>query len=472
MRKHYLFGIGRLCDAVLADKTIALDEVSGLFDNEKAGLEKYGIRIQKPEYYSDTEVFITLHKRYHLEALKQLLNLGYLQITIVHQTEQGYERRHYDFSAYHCGQSRDCLIVLYLQHRSYSGISALMYMLEHRYVMLPEGFRVAVLEGNTDETAYYYYAAKADYFITERDRLAVYGKLVQLWHGFPLKALGHMMKSFKTEENRTTNLWQRYDHIASYGQIYTDFMCACYGTHFGQYWVTGMPRNDLLFMTDGKQNLQEILPDSAGKKIIFYMPTFRELEHKKSSWIQVDGDADGYLFYWEDFNIDRLDQFCKEHNLYFVFKLHPSDASKVKTWCVSSDYIGILTDGMLMNKCMYEYLNAADVLITDYSSVYFDYLLLDRPIVFTDRDVNSYAAHRGVILEPLEFWRPGAVVHTMDLLIQELEKALDNQNYYGEERKRLMPLVHRYQDGQSTKRLFEMIETDWKSMQQNERGDR
>ncbi|MDE6052605.1 MAG: CDP-glycerol glycerophosphotransferase family protein, partial [Lachnospiraceae bacterium] len=102
----------------------------------------------------------------------------------------------------------------------------------------------------------------------------------------------------------------------------------------------------------------------------------------------------------------------------------------------------------------------------------FDYLLLDRPIVFTDRDVNSYAAHRGVILEPLEFWRPGAVVHTMDLLIQELEKALDNQNYYGEERKRLMPLVHRYQDGQSTKRLFEMIETDWKSMQQNERGDR
>ncbi len=467
---RYLFGIAQFCDEVLSNGIVPLEEIDGLFDNDalKAGREKYGMYIQKPQYYDDTEVIITMPSYYHLGALRQLINLGYSEITIIHENAGEYEKRHYDFSPYYCRKETDCLIVLYLQHKSYSGISAIAYMLEKKYVTLPAGFCVVTLEDKQDKAAYYYYAAMADYFITERDGQTVYGKLIQLWHGFPLKALGHMMKSFHTEENRTTNLWQRYDYIASYGQIYTNFMCACYGTHFGQYWMTGMPRNDLLFMSDGKQNLKEILPNSTDKKVILYMPTFREIEYKNASRMEVDGDTNGYLFYWEDFSVDRLVEFCKGNNLYFVFKLHPSDASKVKSWCASSDNIGILTDEMLTDKCMYEYLNAADILITDYSSVYFDYLLLDRPIVFTDKDVNSYAARRGLILEPLEFWRPGAVVHTMDMLEREIVNAAGGRDYYQEKRKCLMPLVHRYQDGNSTKRLFEAIIEDAKSTQGDE----
>lgn len=469
--KRYLFGIGGFCDRALADGTVSIGTIDGLFDNNisKTGMVKYGMCIQKPRYLDDTEVVITMPAPYHPEVLRQLLCMGYSRITVIYERDGGYGTRQYDFSPYHDREKTDCLIVLYLQHRSYSGISAIEYMLRNGYVTLPAGFRVVMVEGRQDETRYYYYAAMADYVITERGALDVYGKTIQLWHGFPLKAMGHMMKDFHTEGNKTSNLWQQYDHIASYGQMYTDFMCACYGTHTGQYWVTGMPRNDLLFMADGKKNLQEIVPDSADRKIVFYMPTFRELI--KASRTQVDGDTEGYLFYWEDFDVRQLEGFCRKNNLYFVFKLHPSDASRVKTWCVSSEYIGILTDEMLVDQCMYEYLNAADLLITDYSSVYFDYLLLDRPIVFTDKDVDSYAAHRGLMLEPLEFWRPGAAVHTMDMLEQEVLNALNGKDAYGERRKCLLPLVHSYQDGDSTRRLLEAVIEDARNAQGGEKGN-
>lgn len=462
---QYLFGIAWFCDKVLTGGIISLDKIDGLFDNDaaKEGREIYGMYIERPRFYENTKVIITMPSQHHLGALRQLLGLGYSRIEIIHEKNGEYEAGDYDFSPY-CDRSRaDCLIVLYLQHRSYSNISAIEYMLGNQYVTLPPGVQVITMDGKQDETEYYYDAAMADYFITERDGLAAYGKLIQLWHGFPLKALGHMMKSFHSEGNRTTNLWQRYDQIASYGQIYTNFMCACYGTPLSQYWVTGMPRNDLLFRADGKKNLQKRLPDSAGRKVVLYMPTFREIEHQNKKRIQVDGDADGYIFYWKDFDISRLERFCMRNNVYFVFKLHPSDASKVKTWYADSEYIGILTDEMLAEQCMYEYLNAADILLTDYSSVYFDYLLLDRPIVFTDKDMDSYAAQRGVILEPLDFWRPGAVVRTIDEIESEIVNAVSGKDRYQEKRRCLLPLIHRYQDGDSTKRLIEAVIEDAKS---------
>lgn len=55
----------------------------------------------------------------------------------------------------------------------------------------------------------------------------------------------------------------------------------------------------------------------------------------------------------------------------------------------------------------YNILNAVDILITDYSSIYFDFLLLDRPIIFTPIDYEEYKHNRGFLLEPFDFWAPG-----------------------------------------------------------------
>ena len=459
----YLLGVTQLCGMAVEAGVVELQEVDGLFDNDplKIGTEKYGMKIERPRFIPDVEVTITLKEQFHLEVIRQLLKLGYRKLSIIFRKSEGFEKKYYNFEQYDYPPNDKCMVVLYLENRSYSGICAIDYMIHNRLVKMPSDLYIVLYADQNDQMARCFYAAMADYLVTERTELKGYGKSIQLWHGFPFKAMEHMVSDFVSTNRRVSNFWYSYDFIASYGKMYTNFMSACYGTLASQYVMTGMPRNDLLFVTDGKRNLCELLPDSEGKKIIFYMPTFRKIEAEIAFYARTDGNTDGYLFYWQDFSVDILEKFCERNNIYFVFKLHPSDASKVRTWYVQSRYIGVITDEDLSDKCTYEYLNAADLLISDYSSVYFDYLLLDRPILFTDKDIDDYAANRGIMLEPLDLWRPGAVVHTMNDLMSEIKEALDGRDLYRAARARTRSLVHHYVDGRSTQRLLDFIAEDW-----------
>ena len=459
----YLLGVTQFCRTAVEAGAVRLEEVDGLFDNDplKIGTVEYGMKIESPQYIPDVEVVITLREKFHLEVIRQLLKLGYRKLSIIFSTPEGFEKKDYNFENYDYPPDDKCMVVLCLQNRSYSGICAIDYMIQNRLVEKPSDLYIVTYVDRNSQNDQYFYEAMSDYSITERTELEGYGKSIQLWHGFPFKAMEHMVSDYVSTDRRVSNFWYSYDYIASYGKMYTNFMSACYGTLASQYVVTGMPRNDLLFVTDGKRNLCELLPDSEGKKIVFYMPTFRKVEAEIAFYARTDGNTDGYLFYWPDFSVEVLEKFCERNNIYFVFKLHPSDASKVRTWHVQSRHIGVITDEDLSDKCIYEYLNAADLLISDYSSVYFDYLLLDRPILFTDKDIDDYAANRGIMLEPLELWRPGAVVHTMDDLMSEIKEALDGRDLYKAARARTRALVHHYVDGHSTQRLLDFITEDW-----------
>lgn len=461
--RTYLFGISSFAKK-LADSGCLNDcRIEGLFDNnpEKWGQEKFGVKIEKPYYSSEIEIIITVGASYHLEIIAQLLELGYYRFSFFEKkAERVYEKRIYDYSQMNYCDDKNNLVLLYLEHRSYSGICALEYMCKNRLINT-YAYRIKLFNNDRNDSDYYYDLIAAKYIITERswsNYPAVKAKIIQLWHGFPLKTMGHMLSKYDvTKYGDPNEFWQKMDYILSYGLNYTTFMSACYGTLLKQYRVTGMPRNDLLFLTDGKGNLERKIPASCGKKIVMYMPTFRAIE---DGGITVNGDDEGYLFYWKDFDAEKIEKFCRENNIFFLFKLHPSDASKVSRLRIESENIGILTDDMLDDKCMYEFLNAADVLVTDYSSVYFDYLLLNRPIVFTDNDSASYAENRGFMLEPLEFWRPGPVVHTFERFLGEIKKALDGQDEYEQARETLMPFVHQYRDAGSTQRLFDLMKTE------------
>lgn len=63
-------------------------------------------------------------------------------------------------------------------------------------------------------------------------------------------------------------------------------------------------------------------------------------------------------------------------------------------------------------------------------------------------------------MEPIDFWRPGAVVHTMDKIFKEIDKVLDGKDEYRQKREELMPFVHRYTDGGSTQRLFDLMKRE------------
>lgn len=283
---------------------------------------------------------------------------------------------------------------------------------------------------------------------------------IELWHGFPLKGMATMDINETISSEAIYKHWSNMDLIMSYSPFYNTLINSCFGGRISQYRVTGMPRNDALFDSGSRSRLLKLFPSIQNKKTACFLPTFRHSVHtpdKKEGEKSFDN-----VFGFKQFDDQEFRGFLNDHNLALVIKLHPFEeklyAHKIKDWAASGIYL--LTNGMLANAGydLYEVLGAADMLMTDYSSVYFDYLLLDRPIVFVPVDLDTYAQSRGLLLSPYDLWTPGPKALSQTQLQAVIKQALDNPEWYGEERERIARIAHAYRDNQSAERVWRQID--------------
>lgn len=458
-KKVYLFGASEYCDNVISSEVLSNSNIVGIFDNDefKWGKEKAGIDIIQPQYIADdVDIMITMSSKYHMEAINQLIKLGYYRFYIVKKIENQYKLVLYDYNKYKNQKGR-IKIILYIENNSFSNVQAINYFLM-KYSKDKNLFDVFVMQSNLKESDMYFYLLNCDVVVTDTrwNYFSMKGNkplVIQLWHGFPIKTMANMSRSEDIEEKeKNIALWSNYNIIASYGTNYTTFISACYGNIVEQFEVTGMPRNDLLLLSNGRTNLAELFPFSINKTIIFYMPTFRQTKNGAKN-----GEKSGYIFNWDEFEFDNFEEYCRRKNIFFIIKIHPADYDYLHKIIGISEYITILVDDMFGDKCLYEYLNAADILITDYSSVYYDYLLLNRPIIFADKDSQEYEKDRGFLLAPVNFWRPGAVVRTMQECMDEIDSILTGKDKYKVQRNLITSLVHEYRDANSSQRVIDKI---------------
>ena len=105
-----------------------------------------------------------------------------------------------------------------------------------------------------------------------------------------------------------------------------------------------------------------------------------------SFYIEVKRHGDPNEFGFENFNSENFNKFLEENNLFLVYKLHPNEESHLNEYkdLINSKFSFHLNNQVLLenNFDFYEVLNCADILITDYSEIFIDYLLLNRPIIF------------------------------------------------------------------------------------------
>ncbi|MCD6189691.1 MAG: CDP-glycerol glycerophosphotransferase family protein, partial [Thermococcus sp.] len=172
------------------------------------------------------------------------------------------------------------------------------------------------------------------------------------------------------------------------------------------------------------------------------------------------------VFRMKEFDTLRFIEFLRKNRFHFVFKLHPNEE---ELYSREPEFLKILSDNQdvfswiktetLNNHEMdlYEVLNGADLLLTDYSSVYFDFLLTDKPILFLPVDIDEYRKKRGFLLEPYDFWTPGPKVYEQYDLEKEILKLLSEEDYYQCEREVIKNLVHTYRDGRSSERIWRFI---------------
>ena len=106
---------------------------------------------------------------------------------------------------------------------------------------------------------------------------------------------------------------------------------------------------------------------------------------------------------------------------------------------------------------LYQYIMLADLLITDYSSVATDFLLLDRPMIFTLDDFEDFKKSRGLCFDDAKQYLPGYHVYDETELKQAIYEASNGDDRYEEKRKEALSLMHQHLDGQSSQRILDLV---------------
>ena len=234
-------------------------------------------------------------------------------------------------------------------------------------------------------------------------------------------------------------------------------MVACTSSNPFMHAITGIPRNDYLFDSKGISNLEKITKKKLkNKKIILFTPTFRVGYSKKQGSKNFNN-----IFGFTNFDNKSFNNFLIKNNIFFIFKLHPNEEPYLSNYknLIDSENSFQLNNDLLTqyNLDFYEIINATDILVTDYSGIFIDFLLLNRPIIFTPVDLNDYAKTRNFLFTPYEHWTPGKKVLSQIQLMNEIRNILNGKDKYTHERKIQKDIWHYFQDNLSSKRVSKIL---------------
>ena len=207
--------------------------------------------------------------------------------------------------------------------------------------------------------------------------------IINLWHGVPLKKIALLDPNLK----KAARIYfkkifsENYTCILTTSHELIPLMARSFAVSEDKIKVWGQPRNDGLFQkNDCREILGQLFPDLPEyTKTVLYAPTFRD-------YGQVQ------LFPFKDFAQEQLEAFLEEKNMLLFIRTHVAEQGS------AAPYLGkrIRFLGNEQAEDVTGILNIFDCLITDYSSIYIDYLLTDKPMIFLPYDRQQYLDGRGM----------------------------------------------------------------------------
>ncbi len=262
---------------------------------------------------------------------------------------------------------------------------------------------------------------KAKYIFTDSGIRHKYIKkpgqvFINTWHGTPLKLMGFDNPS----EQHTIGIIQRTfffsDYILFSNEYMLDKMSHAYmidKIYHGKFLLEGYPRNSV-FLKDNSEFKEKL--NLKDKEVFVYMPTFKGLVNDRKDE-QQKNDVNKFL--------NKLNLKLNDNQVLFV-KFHPYNQSKIDF--SKFDHI----QAYPINFESYDVLNVADVLITDYSSVFFDFASTQRKIIIFNYDEEEYLKDRGLYFPIADL--PFPKVQTVDDLLTELNcpKNYDDTDFINE----------------------------------------
>jgi len=233
-----------------------------------------------------------------------------------------------------------------------------------------------------------------------------------------------------------------------------------------EYINLGFPRDDILLNDPCKLDInnEEIICENY-EYTILYAPTQRAHDQRN-----IDNTD---IFPYEDFSINKIKSLLDRFDILLLIRLHPSDHKKVfegsEKYETTHDYVSLnqflldllsLDRVKLASRNEFEETNQLlpyiDCLITDYSTIYHTYLLLDRPIIFFSYDYNRFSEIFGFRYNYLENL-PGPKIESYSELEDYLWMLCNDEDPHKSERRQLINKLHEHVDGRSRERVVDFI---------------
>ncbi|MGG0656499.1 CDP-glycerol glycerophosphotransferase family protein [Rummeliibacillus pycnus] len=272
--------------------------------------------------------------------------------------------------------------------------------------------------------------------------------LIQIWHAVgAFKTFGYSRVGKVGGPNPNSKNHRNYTKVIVSSSEVAPFYAEGFGVDINKVVPTGVPRTDVFFDEDYKNNMNQKLyekyPELQGKKVILYAPTFRGNGQSSAHFPMEQLDLESIY--------EQLDD-----NVVFLIKHHPFVKKKISIPVEYGDKIKDFTKYPSVNDLLF----ITDLLITDYSSVCFEYALLNKPMIFYCFDLEEYIESRDFYI-PYQDFTPGPIVRTCDEMIQKIKDLSDVEkvDYTNFTNKFFEDL-----DGQSTERVADLIESCMKSI--------
>ncbi|MEK9864805.1 MAG: CDP-glycerol glycerophosphotransferase family protein [Euryarchaeota archaeon] len=244
-------------------------------------------------------------------------------------------------------------------------------------------------------------------------------KINQLWHGVPLKKIGLLKSEQRTFDDYgpTWRIFMRWIDKVDRFFVASNYEMEAHEKAFkipkNRFIISGNPRNDKLY------SFEESNKAVNKKRTIIYVPTFRNRK-------EDDHDQESILMHPE-ITEKGMHEFLLRNDAELIVRPHwvssDSDFTSDRIRSITHDEEPDLNELMIKS----------DVLVTDYSSAFIDWLILDRPVIFTPYDLEAYTDNFG-LLDDYEKLVPSPICIEPQLIFEELDNALQNPQLYEAER--------------------------------------
>lgn len=266
--------------------------------------------------------------------------------------------------------------------------------------------------------------------------------IIYLNHGQPLKDCSKLKMDFGSADVSVTS-----------SSFFIEKNSQALNTNPNKFVIFQPPRNDGLLNND--KDVKKIL-NCLNKKVVVWLPTFRSHFDGK----RVDSNFEmplGIPIIYKVQELEKLNKYLKEKNIVVLLKPHfVADLSKIKAKTYSNFKIIYNSDLDKMDITLYELLGSSDALITDYSSVYYDYLITKKPIALTLDDYKEYKEQTGFAYDYMEIMK-GHYIYSIDDFYSFFENLSKNNDKFKIDRMNIIKKLDFDTKGNYSKKLFDYL---------------